>query len=117
MDTLPYDLSEPSQIDALHAEVARRGRAVDILVANAGASLGGADPLTGDPDGWDAMVNLNMVDPMRLTRLWAPDMAARGFGALIFTGSLAGVQPTKNAAYCATKHVVRSWALSCYEVS
>ncbi len=89
---------------------------MDILVANAGASLGGADPLKGDLNGWDAMVALNLIAPMRLTRLWVPEMASRGFGALIFTGSLAGVLPTKNAAYCASKHALRSWALSCYEV-
>lgn len=117
VDKLPCDLTDPSQIDSLHAAVASKGCAVDILVANAGAILGGADPLTGDPDGWDAMASLNLMAPMRLTRLWAPEMASRGFGALIFTGSLAGVQPTKNAAYCASKHAVRSWALSCYEVS
>lgn len=109
-------MTNPAQIDALAANILKKHGGVDILVANAGTSLGGSDVLKGDPDGWDSTVAINLSAPMRLTRLLTPEMARRGGGACIFTGSLAGVRPTKSGAYGASKYAIRAWAESCYEV-
>jgi NADP-dependent 3-hydroxy acid dehydrogenase YdfG len=86
------------------------------LVANAGTSLGGSDVLKGDPEGWNSTVAINLIGPMHLTRLLAPHMKEKGHGALIFTGSLAGVKPMKSGAYGASKYAIRAWAEACYEV-
>ena len=109
-------MTKPDQIDALAKNIIEKHGGVDILAANAGTSLGGSDVLKGDPNGWDTTVDINLAAPMRLTRLLAPEMARKGGGACIFTGSLAGVRPTKTAAYAASKYAIRAWAQACYEV-
>ena len=50
------------------------------------------------------MVQLNCVTPVVLTSRLLPSMRARGRGAVIITGSIAGVQPVPfNSIYSATK--------------
>lgn len=113
--TISSDMESVSSIDSLAKSVLEEHEGVDILVLNAGTSLGGGDILKGDPCGWESTVNINLIAPMRLTRLLTPHMKEKGKGALVFTGSLAGVRPTKTAAYGASKHAIRSWAEACYE--
>lgn len=61
------------------------------------------------------MLQVNTLANMRLARLLAPEMVHRGGGALVFTGSVAGVQPSRNASYAASKWALRGWALACHE--
>jgi short-subunit dehydrogenase len=76
---------------------------IAILVNNAGFGLAGR------LDGQDAarlreMVQLNCTAPLWLTSRLLPKMGARGRGAVLFTGSMAGKQPLPlHAAYAATK--------------
>ena len=115
--TIPSDMESPSSIDSLAKSVLEEHGGLDILVANAGTSLGGGDVLKGDPKGWNSTVDINLLGPMRLTRLLAPYMKEKGKGACIFTGSLAGVRPMKSAAaYGASKFAIKAWAEACYEV-
>jgi len=107
-------MTSSSSIDSLAKSVLDEHGGVDILVLNAGASLGGDDVLKGDLKGWESTININLIAPMRLTRLFAPHMKEQGKGALVFTGSLAGIRPAK-AAYGASKCGIRSWAWACYE--
>ena len=113
----PCDLFKSEGVDSLAKTVQEKHGGADILVANAGTSLGGSDVLTGNPDGWDTIVDINLAAPMRLTRLLVPGMVIKGSGAVIFTGSLAGYRPTKTAAYGASKYAIKAWAESCYEVN
>jgi len=109
-------MTSSSSIDSLAKSVLEEHEGIDILVMNAGTSLGGRDVLKGDPKGWESTININLLAPMRLTRLFAPHLKEKGKGALVFTGSLAGVRPTKTtAAYGASKYAIRSWARACYE--
>lgn len=109
-------MTSSSSIDSLAKSVLEEHGGVDIVVLNAGVSLGGRDVLEGDLKGWESTININLVAPMRLTRLFAPHMKEKGKGALVFTGSLAGIRPTKStAAYGASKYAIRSWAMACYE--
>jgi short-subunit dehydrogenase len=76
---------------------------VSILVNNAGFGGAGRFEL-GDPARLRAMVELNCVAPVVLTRALLPAMRERGRGAVIFTGSVAGSQPLPlHALYSATK--------------
>jgi NADP-dependent 3-hydroxy acid dehydrogenase YdfG len=115
--TIPSDMESPASIDSLAKSVLEEHGGVDILVANAGTSLGGGDILKGDTKGWQSTVNINVLGPMRLTRLLTPHMMDNERGTVIFTGSLAGVRPTKTSAYGASKFAIRSWAEACYEVN
>jgi 3-oxoacyl-[acyl-carrier protein] reductase len=76
---------------------------VDVLVNNAGTSFARPlDELT-DED-WLDQYALHVLAPMRLMRLAAPKMAARGGGRIVNVCSSAGKRPSQtNAAYSVTK--------------
>ncbi len=76
---------------------------IGILVNNAG--FGSIGPLAEqDPARVRAMVELNCTAPAILARLLLPGMLARGRGAMIFVGSVAGMLPMPlHALYSATK--------------
>lgn len=110
------DLSDPQSINQLAARVLDAYGGIDVLVANAGTLQGDSHVLTGSPDDWDATLAVNTMAPIRLTRLFAPEMVRQGRGNIVFTGSLAGYRPTSNSAYGTSKYAVRGYALACYEV-
>lgn len=100
---IPADLSQPGEPDRLWAE-ATAGRAIDVLVNNAGLGRNGA---FADPAGWDrehASVQVNVVAATVLMKRAAVDMAARGSGRILNVASMAGLMPGPNmAVYHATK--------------
>lgn len=74
-----------------------------ILVNNAGVGYSGRFDLQ-SPERLSAMVQLNCAAPVALTAELLPKLRARGRGAVIFTGSVAGSQPLPlHALYAATK--------------
>jgi short-subunit dehydrogenase len=74
-----------------------------ILVNNAGVGYSGRFDLQ-SPERLSAMVQLNCAAPVALTAAILPKLRARGRGAVIFTGSVAGCQPLPlHALYSATK--------------
>jgi short-subunit dehydrogenase len=98
---LAVDLGAPGGAEELLRGVA--DLEVAVLVNNAG--FGGAgrfDKL--EPERLRAMVELNCAAPVVLTRALLPGMHARGRGAVIFSGSVAGCQPLPlHSLYSATK--------------
>jgi short-subunit dehydrogenase len=76
---------------------------IAILVNNAGVGYAGRfDKL--EIGRLEQQVVLNCLAPVVLTRLLLPGMQERGRGALIFTGSVAGMQPLPlHGVYAATK--------------
>jgi short-subunit dehydrogenase len=76
---------------------------IAILVNNAGFGYSGSFDRQ-DPDRLIEMVRLNCEAPVALTAALLPKMRERGSGAVIFTGSVAGLQPLPlHALYAATK--------------
>lgn len=69
------------------------GRAVDVLVNNAGILSTRAPFHETDPAEIDRMVDVNLKAPMHLTRALLPGMIKRRRGHLVFTGSAAGLTP------------------------
>jgi short-subunit dehydrogenase len=100
------DLSDPAGPDNLIAALA--DLEIGVLVANAGYGAAGRfDKL--DSGRLRRMVQLNCVAPVVLASHVVPAMLRRGRGAVIFTGSIAGVQPVPyNSVYGATKSFDRS---------
>lgn len=92
-----------SAIESLPAEFAE----VAVLVNNAGLAKG-MDPVqSGDPAGWDEMVDTNVKGLLYVTRAVTPGMVARGRGHVVNIGSIAGHEVyAGGAVYCATKHAV-----------
>ncbi len=66
--------------------------AIDVLVNNYGAAAG-AGWLDGDDDDWLAMYQTNVLSGARLVRHLVPGMRERGFGRVIFVGTVGSVRP------------------------
>ncbi|RYE15367.1 MAG: SDR family oxidoreductase [Sphingobacteriales bacterium] len=80
---------------------------VDVLINNAGLSLG-LDPINnGDYDDWDTMIDTNVKGLLYVSRVVSNWMITNGSGHIVNIGSIAGkeVYPNGNV-YCATKHAV-----------
>lgn len=94
--------SDRSVADAAAATRARFGP-VDVLVNNAGVMAGG--PVEHLTDGTlRAVLDTNVLGPLRLVRAVLPDMRRRRQGTVVLVGSLQGRVPAPNAAaYAASK--------------
>lgn len=106
---VPADLTQPAEVDAMvEATLAHFGR-IDILFANAGMYVPG-DAADGDPDAWDAMINLNVNAVFRAVRAVLPGMIERRSGDVVVTSSVSGHQAIHwEPVYSATKHAVQSF--------
>jgi short-subunit dehydrogenase len=95
------DLAEPTAVEQLGDAV--RDLPIALLVNNAGFGYAGRfDKL--EPERLRAMIEVNCVAPVALTRRLLPGMLERGGGAVVITGSVAGRQPLPLDGVCsATK--------------
>ncbi|HEX7451154.1 MAG TPA: SDR family oxidoreductase [Polyangiaceae bacterium] len=102
------DLSSPSALEQLLGEVG--GLELGYLVNNAGfGTCGSFAELPAEREA--AMVELNVVAVLRLTRAVLPQMLARRSGRILNVGSTAGFQPgAYMATYYATKAFVNSFS-------
>ncbi|RIV43948.1 SDR family oxidoreductase [Flagellimonas pelagia] len=105
--TLNFDVRDReavfSAIEKLPDEFSR----IDILINNAG-NAHGLDPIDkGNPDDWEAMLDINVKGLLYMSKAVLPQMVERKSGHIINIGSTAGkeVYPNGNV-YCASKHAV-----------
>ncbi|MBU2669904.1 SDR family oxidoreductase [Actinoplanes bogorensis] len=102
VEVIVADLSVPGA-------VARLDRPVDVLINNAGFGLHG-EFAEADPARLTAMIQLNCVALVDLTRHFLPGMVARGRGTVVNVASTAAYQPVPHlAVYAATKAFVLSF--------
>jgi 3-oxoacyl-[acyl-carrier protein] reductase len=88
----------------------RAGRAIDVLVCNAGGVAGQTDrPLeeVGDED-WDRVIAVNLGSTFALCRAAAPAMKRARSGAIVTITSSAALQASLTGiqSYCSAKHAV-----------
>ncbi len=106
------DLSDPRAPQQLHDEIKMRNIRVDYLINNAGFGYRGLF----HQQEWSRnaeMIQVNVVALAALTRLFVPDMIARGSGCILNVASLAGfVAGPLHAVYFATKAFVLSFSES-----
>ncbi|MES2837793.1 MAG: SDR family NAD(P)-dependent oxidoreductase [Bacteroidota bacterium] len=82
---------------------------IDILINNAGLSLGLGPIHEGDISQWDTMIDTNVKGLLYVTRLISPIMLKQNSGHIINISSIAGRETYANGnVYCATKHAVDS---------
>lgn len=94
--------SEHQPAEAVHMAVERFGR-LDVVVNNAGAGLLGAVEET-TPAQAAALVDLNLLGPLRIIRAALPEMRARSAGTVVNISSLGGFAGSAgNGVYGATK--------------
>jgi short-subunit dehydrogenase len=112
---LTADLASPGGAERLAGLVLERFGRVDLLVNNAGAGWAG-DLVAMPLETADRMVALNLVAPVRLTRLLLPGMLERGSGHLVYVTSIAGATGVaREAVYAATKAGLATFADSVRE--
>jgi NAD(P)-dependent dehydrogenase (short-subunit alcohol dehydrogenase family) len=99
---LPLDVTDHDQVaSAVAAAVASGG--VDVLVNNAGHGLVGAVEELTDAD-LRALLEVNVLGPMALTRALLPHLRERGSGHIVQMSSVGGVIGNPgHAAYAMTK--------------
>jgi 3-oxoacyl-[acyl-carrier protein] reductase len=94
VDALVSDMSDPLAAAAAVAEV---HGALDIVVLNAGGPPPGSILDVSDQQ-WRDASELLLLGPLRLARLVMPQMAARGFGRVVFVTSAVVRQPQADLA-------------------
>jgi short-subunit dehydrogenase len=95
--TLAWDLSAPDALEAAW-QTATRDAPVDWLVNCAGFME--MRTFAGTP--WDlghALLDVDLVSPLRLMSLAVPSMRARASGVIVNVASLAGLVPLRGASY------------------
>ncbi|MGH7507668.1 MAG: SDR family NAD(P)-dependent oxidoreductase [Longimicrobiales bacterium] len=83
------DLTTRTAARRLHERVQKAFGTVDILVNNLGGNRRKPFDETTDED-WDALLELNLLSALRLSREVIPPMKAQGRGALLFISSIWG---------------------------
>lgn len=80
---------------------------IDVLVNNAGLSVGLDHIQDGNIDDWERMIDTNVKGLLYITRKVAPLMIARNSGHIVNITSIAGKEVyEKGNVYCATKFAV-----------
>lgn len=87
-EVIPTDLSVGAQVAVLEARLADLDRPVDWLINNAGFGL--AEPFLGTSiEAEQALIDVLVTAPMRLTHAVLPGMVERGHGRIIVVSSFA----------------------------
>lgn len=107
-ELLVYDLSFPEAAEQIYAELQARGTEIDVLVNNAGFGTYG--------NFWEidlardrALINLNIMAPMILTKLFLPGMVKRRQGHVLNVGSVSGFLASP---YASTYYSSKAFLLS-----
>lgn len=104
------DLSLPEGPEDLVNELRRRNLSPDVLINNAGVAVAGRIDLV-PQDRWEALMQVNLLAPMRLATLLLPGMLERGSGHIVNVSSLAGwVGSPFISSYCASKFGLRGFS-------
>lgn len=107
---LAMSLSEPGAAQALFERVGELGASVDVLVNNAGVGVFGDF----EEIPWERqrqLLELDVVAPVHLTRLFLPGMLERRFGYVLQVSSIGAFLPTPGyATYSAAKAFLLSFS-------
>lgn len=105
--TLNFDIRNKEEVFAAIKSLPKEFSDIDILINNAGNAHGLDTIEKGDPEDWDAMLDINVKGLLYVTKAILPNMISHKSGHIINIGSTAGkeVYPKGNV-YCASKHAV-----------
>ncbi len=103
---VPTDIVQEADLQTLRQSIADAFGRLDVLVNNAGLSLGG--PLQeSDANAIHSMVELNVYATIRVTQVFLPQMLALRQGHIVNISSVAGlIHSPGQAAYAATRGAV-----------
>jgi ribitol 2-dehydrogenase len=104
------DLTKSNDIKKIVSESISKFKKIDILIANAGLY----EPdriISGNPERWDRVINVNVTSVFRLVNLVLPYMRRNKFGDIAITSSISGHQAIHwEPIYSASKHAIQSFA-------
>lgn len=112
VDYVQVNLATFKGVEELFAKVDELGRDLDSLVINAGVGIGG-DFTETNLNEEIALINLNNISAVHLTKRLLPKMYEQGFGKILFTASISSIMPSPfEAVYGASKAFTYSFAES-----
>lgn len=106
--SLIYDLSLQETPGQIYRDLQERGVEIDVLVNNAGFGTFGAFWET-DAARDQALINVNIMTPMLLSKLFLPGMVTRNRGRILNVGSISGFLASP---YTPTYYASKAWLLS-----
>ncbi len=93
-------------------QLGESGRTIDILVNNYGVAEGGKWMRSSSED-WAAIYQKNVISGVRLTNALAPGMRDRGWGRIVWLGTVGGLRPAARMPhYYASKAALANVCLS-----
>lgn len=112
LEVVELDVTDDASVDAAVKGILSSADRIDVVVNNAGASAAG--PLEAfSVEQMAALLDLNVLGPMRLNKAVLPGMRARRAGLIIWiTSTLGRVLPGRGGLYPATKWAAEGFAES-----
>ena len=112
-EMLPLDVTSDESVAAAVREVMRIDGRIDLLVNNAGVSVGPAGDEETSIAQAVSIFDTNFFGTVRMTRAVVPHMRRQRAGRIINIGSALGLVPMPyNAVYSATKHAIEGYSES-----
>jgi 3-hydroxy acid dehydrogenase/malonic semialdehyde reductase len=102
-----FDVRNRDEVISKLEELPPEWKMVNVLINNAGLSLG-LDPIqNGNYDDWEIMIDTNIKGLLYVSRVVSNWMISNGLGHIVNLGSVAGKEVYVNGnVYCASKHAV-----------
>lgn len=111
-DSVVGDLASDAGADRAVADARRAAPQVDVLVNNYGVAEG-VGWLDGTSADWIAIYQKNVLSALRLTQAFVPGMRERGFGRVIFIGTIGSARPAARMPhYYASKAALPNMTVS-----
>ena len=107
VETMPADVSEIADVEAVIGLAVERFGHLDVLVSNAGVLAPNGRIHNLATEDWERAFRVNVMGAVNGIRAAVPVMRAQHSGSIILTASVAGLTAWSHAApYCATKAAV-----------
>ena len=105
------DLEEENSVKNLINILKKKDLSPDIIVNNAGGSLGFTDPLK-TSEGWKKVMRLNVEVGIEINEAFIPEMQNRKWGRICHISSIAALENQGPPAYCAAKAALNAYVRS-----
>jgi len=108
---LPLDVTKADHLEQLAQQAIAKFGKIDILVNNVGGNRRAAFEATTDAD-WQAIIDINLISQVRMSRAVIPQMRRQGSGVILFISSIFGRESggPNLSIYNATKSALISLA-------
>lgn len=111
--TLTFDVRNRDEVEKAINNLPTEWKTIDVLLNNAGLSLGLVPIQKGSIEDWETMIDTNVKGLLYVSRIVSNGMVENGSGHIINLGSIAGKESYPNGnVYCATKAAVDSLSKS-----